>query len=74
MGPLDVLMKALAMCLTGPMTATSRPARPPSTAPRGRLLRYEFSSAEGRLDKVRFLKREHMFVEWTSWTAALREK
>jgi hypothetical protein len=39
----------------------------------GSLPRHEFRHQGGRLDKVRFLRREYMFVEWSSWQSALRE-
>ncbi len=42
---------------------------------RARLMpRHEFTHQGGRLDKVRFLRREYMFLEWTSWVSALREQ
>lgn len=42
---------------------------------RARVLpRHEFAHQGGRLDKVRFLRREYMFLEWTSWVSALREQ
>ena len=37
------------------------------------LPRHEFVHQGGRLDKVRFLRREHMFLDWTSWHSVLRE-
>ena len=39
----------------------------------GTLPRHEFRHQGGRLDKVRFLRREHLFLDWTSWHSAMRE-
>ncbi len=33
----------------------------------------EFSDDERALDKLRFLRREHMYLDWTSWHSAIRD-
>ena len=32
-----------------------------------------FSDEGDRLHKVRFLRREHMYLEWSSWHSAIRD-
>jgi hypothetical protein len=33
----------------------------------------EYSDEGGRLNKLRFLKREHAMLDWSSWHAAIRD-
>ena len=33
----------------------------------------EFTDKGGRLDKLRFLRREHMYLDWSSWHSAVRD-
>ena len=33
----------------------------------------KFSDEGGRLDKLRFLRREHMYLDWSSWHSAIRD-
>lgn len=34
---------------------------------------HEFSDEGGRLNKLRFLRREHMFLDWSSWHSSFRD-
>ncbi|MCI0438770.1 MAG: hypothetical protein L0177_06510 [Chloroflexi bacterium] len=40
---------------------------------RSKLPGHEFSDEERALDKLRFLRREHMYLDWTSWHSAIRD-
>ena len=33
----------------------------------------KFSDEGGRLNKLRFLRREHMYLDWSSWHSAIRD-
>ena len=44
------------------------------TSGRGLPSRGEMARSGDRLGRVRYLRREHAFVEWSSWVAALRER
>ncbi len=33
----------------------------------------KFSDEGGRLSKLRFLRREHMYLDWSSWHSAVRD-
>ena len=33
----------------------------------------EFTDEGGRLNKLRFLRREHMYLDWSSWRSAIRD-
>ena len=33
----------------------------------------EFTDEGGRLNKLRFLRREHMFLDWSSWHSVIRD-
>ena len=33
----------------------------------------KFSDEGGRLNKLRFLRREHMYLDWSSWHSVIRD-
>ncbi len=33
----------------------------------------KFSDEGGRLNKLQFLRREHMYLDWSSWHSAIRD-
>ena len=37
------------------------------------MAKLEYSDEGGRLNKLRFLKREHAVLDWSSWHAAIRD-